>query len=208
MRRLGFSDSGGSTPTAPPIQKRSIPNGMGRFHFEERMMGRALFVTLAVLMFAGVIVAPRPAYPQAAPARFRLLPLGPSGQTVQGNIAVTDGVAGVRVDGSGAAVCVSFKNTDSRVAVRVMFDFPLLGFAGLELTHLTLDRKGTFSPNIVIETNVDASDIDVFTPGNFPDNCADDEEAAGTTQFTSAWSAGYRVVRVDYADGTTWTPTP
>ena len=124
------------------------------------------------------------------------------------DIQVLRGFAAVKKDGTSAQACVSFKNSGTKPATRVVFEFPLLNAEGKEDGGvLTLDRRGTFSPNIDI---VGWSTITVGTviSGNrgMSDNCTTLTTSVAAVPFLSAQFAGYRIVRVEYTDGSSWVP--
>jgi hypothetical protein len=125
-----------------------------------------------------------------------------------GDIQVLRGFAAVRKDGTAAQACVTFKNAGSKTASRIVFEFALVNGDGKEDGVLTLDRRGTFSPNIDI-----VGESSPFSPGttimgnrSFQDNCTTLTTAFAAVPILSAEYAGYRITRVEYADGTSWVP--
>lgn len=125
-----------------------------------------------------------------------------------GGIAVLGGFAAVKRDGRAVVVCISFKNVSEKVARRVLFDFPLYGRLDEELGELQLDRRGEFSPNVDINGWPDLSGRQggVGHRG-YNDNCTSLTQGVASRPLLEATGAGYRIVRVDYADGTSWSAT-
>lgn len=148
--------------------------------------------------------------PTPTPNPWRNLPLATASLdgNVQGSIKVIGGFAAARRDGHGAIACVSFENVSTRVASEVVFEFPLLSEAGNELGKLTLDRTGTFSPNIGIYTFGSLSDWQngSMGPGSRNDNCIRRDLGTAALPIIEARLVGYRVTKVVYSDGTSWTP--
>ncbi|HEY8311873.1 MAG TPA: hypothetical protein VIG47_15020 [Gemmatimonadaceae bacterium] len=151
--------------------------------------------------------------PVAAPTPnpYRLLEFGSPtlGGPPPGNIAILDGWLAVKRDGRGAHACISFKNLSSLTATRVQIELPMVDDAGAQLGDLQLDRRGTFS------TGVDIHGWDSLKSwqgaiGNrgFNDNCAGVSTAVAAFPLLAARYATYRILRVEYADGTAWTPSP
>lgn len=150
-----------------------------------------------------------PSSPSPSPNPYRVLDFASStlGNTAAGHVAVYGGFAAAKRDGKAAIVCVSFKNTASRVARRVVFDFPLAGPQGRELGALQLDRRGEFSPGVDINGWSTLSDWQggVGHRG-YGDNCTLLEQGIASTPLLHARSVSYRVTRVEYADGSVWVP--
>jgi len=123
----------------------------------------------------------------------------------EGSIQILNSFAAARRDGTSAAACVSFKNTDSRTATRVLFAFTLVDGNGAEVGALTLDRRGTFSPGIDINGYSGLSDW-ASGGGNrgYADNCTTLSRNMAALPILSARFATYAVKRVEYADGTSW----
>ena len=130
--------------------------------------------------------------------------------SAQGGIQILGGFTAIKKDGTAANTCVSFKNVDPRVADRVLIEFPLLNPDGQEMGKLVLDRSGEFSPNIDIKS------FDSFkqwsTPGSvgptgaFLAGCVRRDLGTAALPLLQAQTSGYRVMRVDYKDGTSWSP--
>jgi hypothetical protein len=131
-----------------------------------------------------------------------------------GNTKVLGGFAAVRRNGRGAIACVSFQNDAPVAATRVLFEFPLLDDSGRTLTTLTLDRQGTFSTGIGIMTYSGFSGWQTGGPRGYADNCARLDLGVAALPLLTAKFASYRIVRIEYADGTSWpsgtvaSPTP
>lgn len=124
-----------------------------------------------------------------------------------GNIVVTGGWAAVKRDGRGAAACISFKNTGPREATRVLMEIPIVDDAGTQLAALPLDRHGTFSSGIDINGWSDASGWQAGVGHRgFNDNCTSISTAVPALPLLAARFATYHLLRVEYADGTFWTP--
>ncbi len=155
-------------------------------------------------------VAPPTPKPSPTPNPYRSLEFGSptiGGGTV-GNIAVLGGWAAVKRDGRAAHACISFKNTDPRTATRVLFQFPIADEAGAELGQLELDRRGTFSPGIDIAGWGSLASWQGSSNRRYGENCTGVSAGIAALPLLAARFATYRVVRVEYADGTSWTPTP
>jgi hypothetical protein len=150
------------------------------------------------------------AVPTATPNAWRNLPLASAtlDSNVQGGIAILGGFAAAKRDGTTAMACVSFKNTAQKIASRIVFEFPLLDAGGQELGKLTLDRTGEFSPNIDIMTFTSLNDWqnNSVGPRGRLDSCVTRQLGTAAIPILQARAAGYRVMRVEYADGTSWTP--
>ncbi len=143
------------------------------------------------------------------PNPYRLLTFASAtlGNKPVGEIAVLGGFAAVKRDGRGAVICISFKNLAAKVARRVVFDFPLHGNHGGELGELQLDRNGEFSPGIDINGWPDLSGWQSgIGHRGYNDNCTSIDQRIASRPLLDATEATYRLVRVDYTDGTSWTP--
>ncbi len=125
----------------------------------------------------------------------------------QGKIAFMGGWAAVKRDGHGAIVCVSFKNDAAVAATRIFFRFTVLGRSGNELGNLELDRSGTFSPGVDINGWKSLSEWQggVGHRG-YGDNCKVLNGNVAALPLLSAHTVTYEVTRVEYADGSNWTP--
>ena len=146
--------------------------------------------------------------PTPTPNPWRNLPLATASLdgNVQGSIKVIGGFAAARRDGQGAIACVSFENVSSKVATDVVFEFPLLSESGRELGTLTLNRTGTFSPNIGIYSFGALSDWQngSLGPSSRNDNCVRRDLGTAALPIIEARLVGYRVTKVVYSDGTSW----
>jgi len=190
------------------------------------VIGRGLFATLAVaMMLAGVVSVPRPARadfsqptatprptPRPTPNPWRNLPLATAtlDEAPQGDISVIGGFAAAKRDGTAAIACVSFKNLATKRASRVVFEIPLFDANNQRLGKLTIDRKGEFSPNIDIMSYAGMNDWqnNSMGPRSRMDNCTLRQLATAAMPILEARVASYGVVRVEYDDGTSWTPSP
>jgi len=125
------------------------------------------------------------------------------------SIVVINGFAAARRDGTSALACVSFKNTATIAATRVVFEFPLLSANGDTVATLTLDRRGTFSPNtgIMSYPTLDAQLNAGFVNKSYADNCVQISNGVAAVPILSARRATYQVTRVEYADSSVW-PAP
>lgn len=144
------------------------------------------------------------------PNPWRTLPLATAtlDNTVSGGINVLGGFAAARRNGTAAIACVSFENQSAKTASRVVIDFPLLGGQGNVLGKLTLDRHGEFSPNVGIMSYATVSDWQQnVPPRSRKQNCAERVLGTAALPILEARLAGYRVVRVEYSDGSVW-PLP
>jgi hypothetical protein len=147
--------------------------------------------------------------PQATPNPYRLLNFAsPSlDDAPVGHIQILNGFAAVRNDGKAAIVCISFKNVSPKTAVRVVFDFPLMGPGGATLATLHLDRRGTFSPNVDINGWAELRDWQSgIGHHGYNDNCTTIDRNVAATPLLRAAGATYGVMRVEYGDGMVWTP--
>lgn len=116
------------------------------------------------------------------------------------------GWASVKRDGRGAHACVSFKNSDTRPATRVLFQFPISDEAGVELGQLELDRRGTFSPGIDINGWGSMASWQGSANRRNDENCTSVNAGVAALPLLAARFASYRIMRVEYADGTSWAP--
>jgi hypothetical protein len=144
---------------------------------------------------------------QATPNPYRLLNF--ASPTLDdapiGHIQVVGGFAAVRNDGTAAVVCVSFRNVSPKVALRVVFDFPLQGPGGRTLATLHLDRRGEFSPNVDINGWGGLADWQSgIGHRGFNDNCATINRNVAANPLLQAASATYGVTHVEYRNGTVW----
>lgn len=123
-------------------------------------------------------------------------------------IVVTSGFALIKKDATKAVVCLSFKNVAAQAATEVDFAFPLVDGQGDNVGTLTLDRKGTFSPQIAINgpSNADGYLNPGFGPRASFDNCLVSNQGTAALPLLQARFVSYTVRRVVYADGTTWQP--
>ena len=155
-----------------------------------------------------VNVGPATPSPTPTPNPYRSLEFGSPtiGAAPAGNVVVIGGWAGVKRDGRGAHACISFKNTDSRTATRVLFEFPISDDAGAALAQLELDRRGTFSPGIDIHGWGSMASWQSSQNRGYDENCAGVSTAVPALPLLAARFATYRILRVEYADGTSWTP--
>lgn len=124
----------------------------------------------------------------------------------QGKIALLRGWAAVKRDGHGAVVCVSFKNEAAVAATRVVFEFSIFGRSDEALDELELDRRGTFSPGIDINGWDSLSNWQSgIGHRGYNENCKVVNSSVAARSLLSARSITYRVTRIDYADGSSWT---
>lgn len=152
--------------------------------------------------------APQPtASPTPNPYREIRLASQTLGNSAQGKIALLGGWAAVKRDGRAAVVCVSFKNEAAVAATRVVFRFTILGRSGNDLGTLEFDRSGTFSPGVDINGWQSLKDWQggVGHRG-YADNCKVLDSGVAALPLLSAHTVTYEIRRVDYADGSSWTP--
>jgi hypothetical protein len=149
--------------------------------------------------------------PTPTPGAWRNLPLAATSLNgnVQGNINVIGGFAAAKRDGTAVIACVSFANVAPQTATHVVFDFPLLDANGQEVGKLTLDRTGEFSSNVQIMSYATMNEwvSGSIGPRSRIDNCVQRQMGTAAIPILQARVAGYRVVRVTYADGSVW-PSP
>jgi hypothetical protein len=159
------------------------------------------------------VAAPTPS-PTPTPNPYRSLEFGSPtiGGDTAGKIVVLGGWAAVKRDGRGAHACISFKNTDSRTATRVLFQFPISDKSGAVLADLELDRRGTFSPDVDI---IGWSSLENWQNGQhrgYSENCTSITTGVAALPLLTARFASYRILRVEYANGASWvapaTPSP
>ena len=148
------------------------------------------------------------AAPTATPNPYRSLEFGSPtlNDAPAGNIAVFGGWAAVKRDGRAAHACISFKNVNARTATRLLVEFPISDDAGAELGKLELDRRGTFSPNIDIHGWDTMNNWQKGNNRGYDENCTGISSGMAALPLLAARFATYRILRVDYADGTSWTP--
>jgi hypothetical protein len=153
--------------------------------------------------------SPKPtASPTPTPNPYRSLHFGAPtlGGTPPGNIAVFNGWVAVKRDGRGAHACISFKNEGSLTATRLLVDFLLMNHAGSQVATLTLDRRGTFSPSVEIHGWKDLQSWQSGTNRGYDENCIGLKQGMAAFPLLSARTATYRITRVEYANGTDWSP--
>jgi hypothetical protein len=149
----------------------------------------------------------------ATPNPWRNIPLATASLEggSQGPIQILGGFAAVKRDGTAAIACLSFKNTAPKIASHLLVDFPLISGNGESLGTLTLDRSGEFSPNVDIMSFGAMAQWQNPTSGgpvkSYSEGCIQRSLPTAALPFLQAAAAGYHVVRVDFADGTTW-PVP
>lgn len=121
-------------------------------------------------------------------------------------IDVIGGFAMIKKDATKAIVCLSFKNVAPQAAKSVHFEFPLYDASGDHVGTLQFTRRGTFSPNVAIEGPKSADGY--FDPGfssrSMFENCLVSDQQTAALPLRRTHSVGYRVVRVEYADGSVW----
>ncbi|HEV3089965.1 MAG TPA: hypothetical protein VGX91_00830 [Candidatus Cybelea sp.] len=144
----------------------------------------------------------------ATPNPYRSLEFGTAtlGGKPAGNIEVFAGWAAVKRDSRGAHVCVSFKNVGTIAATRVLFSFPLMNEADEQVAKLELDRRGTFSPGIAIHGWSSLSAWQSGSNRGYDENCTGLALGVAAFPLRSALLASYRILRVEYADGSQWMP--
>ncbi|HUN29498.1 MAG TPA: hypothetical protein VMV65_06805 [Alphaproteobacteria bacterium] len=144
------------------------------------------------------------------PAAWREIPLASATLEggVQGQIQILGGFAAVKRDGTAAIACVSFKNLAPLTARRVIVEFPLLDAQGNSLGSLTLDRNGEFSSNVSISTYMNFATWQQggIGPRGYADNCIQKTLPTPAVPLLQARTASYRVMRVEYDNGTVWPP--
>ncbi len=127
----------------------------------------------------------------------------------QGPIQILGGFAAVKRDGTSGIACLSFKNVAPQVANHVLFEFPLLSEYGQELGKIVLDRHGEFSPNVdIVSFNSMAQwqGNGGGPRGSYGAGCIQRDLPTAALPFLQARATGYHVVRVDFADGSSWPP--
>jgi hypothetical protein len=118
-------------------------------------------------------------------------------------VDVTRGFAAVKRDGTAIVACVSFKNVTNKTMRLVQFEFSIAGRNGGDLGTMQLDRTGEFSPNVGIEGWHDLSDWQGgMGHRGYNDNCAQLKKNFAAAPLLRAAGVSYKVVRVDFTDGT------
>jgi hypothetical protein len=138
----------------------------------------------------------------STPNPWRAIPLaaGSIDQGPQMGIQVLGGFAAVKKDGTGAIVCLSFKNIDPRVAKHVVIEFPIITAGGGDGGSLVLDRSGEFSPNVDIRAFESLANWQSGAgPRSQNDGCIGKSLPTAAIPFLQAQAAGYHVTAVDYA---------
>jgi hypothetical protein len=156
----------------------------------------------------GSVATPQPT---PTPNPYRTIHFAPASAEAQHSpIDIFNGWAAVRRDGGASIVCFSFKNTGTVAAKRIRFEFALSNNAGQVVETLSLDRQGTFSPNIEIHGWHSLGEWQSgMGHSGYRDNCtgltANNEETR--VHLVHAHYASYRIESVEFADGTTWPPS-
>lgn len=179
-------------------------DGLGRAALYARGVTDAQIGTRDPGSSSGSTPAPTP-----TPNPWRALSLvsGSLDQSTEGNITILGGFAAAKRDGRSVIACVSFMNVSTKTASDITFEFPLLSEGGNELGKLTLDRTGTFSPNVGIYSYNSMSDwLQMQPPSSRLQNCVRRDLGTAALPILEARLAGYRVVKVLYTDGSSWTP--
>jgi hypothetical protein len=123
--------------------------------------------------------------------------------STENGVEVTRGFAAVRRDGTAIVACISFKNVTNKTMRRIQFEFPIAGPKGGDLGTMNLDRNGEFSPNVGIEGWRDLGDWQGgMGHRGYNDNCAQLKRNMAAAPLLRAASVSYRVVHVEFADGT------
>jgi hypothetical protein len=129
-------------------------------------------------------------------------------------IKFLSGFGDVPPGGGEVDICVAFRNTAPATATLINVTYSLIGADGSNLGDIAFVRKGSFSKDTDIQTYTASDLISQFRSMNhgFWDNCAFHRTNVAPF-YNRAWRLiKYRVTRVEYADGTTWTapstPTP
>jgi hypothetical protein len=126
---------------------------------------------------------------------------GPS----SGGIKVLSGFAGAKRNGTEVVACLSFQNNAAQAATRVLFAIPLKNESGNTVATLTLDRRGTFSTGIGIYSWSSYSQWrSGMTNRGYPENCVVKTPGVAALPIIEARFATFDVLRVEYADGTSW----
>ena len=147
--------------------------------------------------------------PTTTPNPWRALRFGTAtmGNSTFGKIEVTGGWGAVRRDDTAARACVSFKNVGTVTVTRIVFEFPIIDRSDVRQGALTLDRRGTFSPGIDIHG---WSSLEDWQKGGshrgYDENCTALTLNIASFPLRAAHFMTYRIKRVEYADGASWTP--
>jgi len=144
--------------------------------------------------------------PTPTPNPYRALQFATAGLApAREPVVLLDGWGAVKRDGKAVVVCVSFKNEHPVAATHVVVDFPLTSRSGEMLETLRLDRRGTFSSGIDIRgwPSLGEWQAGVGHRG-YGDNCVTQDARIAAMSLLSAHFVGYRLERVEFADGTAW----
>lgn len=125
---------------------------------------------------------------------------------VQGRLQISSGFAAAKRDGTGFVACVSFKNISPLTVTRIVVDFPLLSAGDQALGDVVIDRRGEFAPNVPVPGYASLVEWQQNASGlrSHAENCVERQFATPALPVLQARLASYRVVRVEYADGTVW----
>jgi hypothetical protein len=220
QRVVGWARSGATRPffTSSPEERAEVaildlnaPNrnatlawlqGKGRSALHDRGATEAEIGSRRPARMSGTTATPTP-----NPYRTIHFASASLGNRSEGHIDVLGGFAAAKRDGKAAVVCVSFKNVAPKTARRVLFAFTLEDARDAKLGELELDRRGEFSTGVDI--NGWAS-LGEWQGGvghrGYGDNCVSVQQRVGSAALLKVATATYRIVRVEYADGTDWTP--
>jgi hypothetical protein len=167
-------------------------------------MAAVTLVTVASQASRAATPSPSPS-PSPTPNPYRSLTFAsPTLETeAEYGVDVTRGFAAVKRDGTAIVACISFKNVTNKPMRRVQFEFPILGRNGGDLGTMQLDRSGEFAPNVGIEGWHDLGDWQGgMGHRGYNDNCAQLKKNVAAAPLLRASSVSYKIVRVDFADGT------
>lgn len=164
---------------------------------------------LALAFLAAMTTSSPSPTPAPTPNPYRSLHFGTPSLEPQavGDVAVLGGWVAVRRDGKGAHACISFKNQSPKTATRVVFEFPIIDRSGEHVAKMTLDRRGTFSSGVDINGWSSLQNWQSGSNRGYDENCTGLKLSLAAFPLLAAHSATYRVLRVEYSDGTSWSAT-
>lgn len=124
------------------------------------------------------------------------------------NIELISGFAAVPANHASIDICVAFRNNAPTTATLIHIIYSMMGVNGSNLGDITFSRKGSFTTG---------TDIDSLTFGNLLhprlgihhglyDNCKFHRTNVAPFVTDAFRFINYKVTRVEYADGSVWTP--
>ena len=138
------------------------------------------------------------------PLKFATSTLGDAAPDDSG-ITILNGFGAASKDGKQLMACISFKNTSPKTVSRVAFLFRIVGDSGARLGDFSLDRTGTFSTGVDINS---FNGYEEWRSGKqhrgYQENCKSESQGMAAVPVLEARFIVPQVISVNYADGSAW----